>query len=391
VIDGGEPLQGAADQAPVAPARAEVGAHAAAQVGRLAHVERPAAAVAHEVHPRPRRQLLGQGELERVACAAGPREGHRALQGVDAALGEQPQERHQDLRRGLGVGQGAVDRLHRRVGPAGQGAQVVPLHLAVEQPPREHERVEPGLGEVAARQPAALVIEKAQVEGRVVGHEHVLAGEVHEGGERVLDVGAGGDHLVVDAGELGDHGGDGPVRVHEGDEAVDHLARPDAHRADLGHLRQPGRAAGRLQVDDAEGGRRQAGSRPVRRRQADQVAAEPGEPGVALDDLGDEPSLEPLGTAAQPQQLGGHVPNLERPPAPHDERAQAVGQRVRALGPRLGHGEREVELCRGSHRRPTLTPTPAVTRRPRRPPARGAGTGRTGSPAAPGPAPRPGS
>ena len=68
---------------------------------------------------------------------------------------------------------------------------------------REHQRVEPRLREVAARQPAALVVEEAQVEGRVVGDQHVLAGEVDERRERVLDVRALGDHRVVDPRELG--------------------------------------------------------------------------------------------------------------------------------------------------------------------------------------------
>ncbi len=83
VVDVREPLQGAADQAPVPPARAEVGAHPPAQVGGLAHVERAAPAVAHQVHAGQRRQLLGEGELVRVARPAGAREGHGALEGVE--------------------------------------------------------------------------------------------------------------------------------------------------------------------------------------------------------------------------------------------------------------------------------------------------------------------
>ena len=284
-----------------------------------------------------------------------------------------------------------MDRLHRGVRPAGERAQVVALDLAVEEPAGEHQCVEPGLGEVAARQAAALVVEEAEVEGRVVRHQHVLPGELDEARQGVLDVGAAGDHLVVDAGELGDHLRDRPVRVHERDEALDHLAAAHPHCADLGDLREARRPAGGLEVDHAEGRAGQARRRPLRRRQPDQVAPEPGEARVALHDLGHQPPLEPLGAAAQPQQLGGDVPHLERPAPAGDEGAEPVGQRVGPLGPGLGRRERQVELQGGRHRRPMLTATPAVTPRPRRRPGTGARRGRTASRAAPPGGPRRGS
>ena len=131
-------------------------------------------------------------------------------------------------------------------------------------------------------------------------------------------------------------GGIGRLGFDERDEAVDHLAGPDPHGSDLGDLREPRGASGRLQVDHAEGGRGEPGRRPVGRGEPHQVAAEPREPGVALDDLRHEPPLEALRAAAQPQELRGHVPHLERPAAADDERAQAVGERVRALGAPAG-------------------------------------------------------
>ena len=364
VVEPVEALERPADQPAVAAARPEVAAHPPAQVGRLPDVEDLAVAVAHQVHAGKGRQILGQRQLVRVARRAGAGEGHRPLQRVDAALGEHLHEGHQQLGRRLGVGQGAVHGAHGRAGPVGERRQVVPLHPPAQQAPGQDQGVEPRLGEVAAGQPAPLVVEEAQVEGRVVRDQHVVAGEVDERGERRLDVRLALDHAVVDPGELGHDAGDRPARIHQRHETGGWAERRDAHRADLGDLRGPGRAAGGLEVDDAEGGVLQSGGVPVGRRQAHQVATEPGQPGVALDDLGHQPALQALRAAAQPQELRGHLADLERAAAAGQQRAQPVGERVAPLGARLGEREGQRELKRGRHGRATLTAPSASSRRP---------------------------
>ncbi len=346
----------------MAPPGAEVGPHPPAQVGGLADVERPPGGVTHEVHARRGRQVLGQRQLVRVPRAADAREGHGALQGVDAAVGEQRHEPHEHLRGRLGVGEGPVDRADAGVGPRRERRQVVAAGPPVEQAPRQHQRVEPRLGEVPARQPAPLVVEEPEVEGRVVRDEHVLAGERGEALERLGDVGTPLHHAVVDAGELGHDRRDRPARVDQRLEALDHLEAPHPHGADLGDLRVAGRAAGGLQVDDAERRVGQVRVRPVRRGEAHQVAAQPGEARVALHDLGHQLALEPLGAPPQPQELRGDVAHLEGPAAAHEQRAQAVGHGVAPLGPGLGGGQRQPELCGDGdgHRRAMLTARSAV-------------------------------
>jgi len=344
VVDRLQLVQRPSDEAPVAAAGAEVGAHPPAQVGGLADVEGASGAVAHEVHAGRGGQVLGQRQLVRVARPADARERDGALQRVDAALGEHPDEPHEQLGGGLRVGQGPVDGADGGVGPLRERGQVVAARPPVEQPPGQHQGVEPRLGEVPPRQPATLVVEEPEVEGGVVGHQHVLAGEGGEAVERLGDVGPPLDHPVVDPGELGDDGGDRPAGVDEGLEAVDHLEAAHPDGADLGDLRMPRRPAGGLEVDDAERRVGQVGVRPVRRRQAHQVASEPREARVALHDLGHELALEALGAPPQAKELRRDVAHLQGAAAPREQRAEAVGHRVAPLGPRLGGGQRQPEL-----------------------------------------------
>ena len=109
-------------------------------------------------------------------------------------------------------------------------------------------------------------------------------------------------------------------------------------------LEWPGEPAGGLEVDDAEDGLGEVGVRPVGRREADQVAPEPGEPRVALDDLGDQAALQALGAAAQAQELRRDVAHLEGTAPPHEQRAEPVGHGVTALGAGLGRGQGKPEL-----------------------------------------------
>ena len=89
VVDRVELLERPPDQPPVAAARAEVGAHPAAQVGGLADVEGVALAVAHDVDARAGGgRSSASASLYEWRAPAEAAEGDRPLEGVDAALGE---------------------------------------------------------------------------------------------------------------------------------------------------------------------------------------------------------------------------------------------------------------------------------------------------------------
>ena len=226
-------------------------------------------------------------------------------------------------------GQRPVRRPDDRLGPLRQGAEVVAGDAAVEETPGEHQRVEPGLGEVAPPQAAALVVEEAQVERGVVGDEHVLAGE----GRRTRPAPPRSPGLAatmassipVRSVTTGGIGRPGLTRVAE---ALLHVAAPGSGRR---RSRSPSSARARRRWSPGRRRRRSAcgqlGAGPVRRREPHQVAPEPGQPRVALDDLGDQPALQALGAAAQPQELGRDV---ARP------RAAGPGARAARRGGRAG-------------------------------------------------------
>ena len=65
---------------------------------------------------------------------------------------------------------------------------------------------------------------------------------------------------------------------------------------------------------------------------------------IALHDLRDQPSLQPLRAAAHPQDLRDDVADLERTAAPREQVAQPVGEGGLAFAAGLGQGQRELEL-----------------------------------------------
>ena len=106
-------------------------------------------------------------------------------------------------------------------------------------------------------------LEEADVEGRVVRHQHGVAGELEERRQDAVDARGVGDHAVGDAGEDGDERRDRLGRVDQRLELAEHLAAADLDRADLGDVAPAGAAAGGLEVDHDEGDRRQRGAELV--------------------------------------------------------------------------------------------------------------------------------
>ena len=95
--------------------------------------------------------------------------------------------------------------------------------------------------------------EEADIEGvGVVGHEDPPGRKVEEGLQRFGLTGGIGDHLVGDAGQLGDLGGDGLAGFDESVKFLHDFAVFHDDAADLGQILHVGVKAGGLGVKDAE-------------------------------------------------------------------------------------------------------------------------------------------
>ena len=233
---------------------------------------------------------------------------------------------------------------HVGVGPLGQGPKVKAIEPASQQAPRDDQRIEPRLREVAAGDTESLVVEKPEVERRIVRDHDVVADERHETLERLLDARLADQQGIRDTGDAGDRQGNRLARIDQGFEPVDDLAALQTDRRDLCDLGAARRSSGRLDVEDAERGLVHGRRRPPRRRQPDQVPLTPCQTLVALDDLGHEPPLQAFGTRAHPQDLRDDMPRLERTAATYQQITQFVGERGLTFAARLGQRKRELEL-----------------------------------------------
>ena len=81
---------------------------------------------------------------------------------------------------GLRVGEGTVAGAHLCVEPLGERAQVHPRQAAVEQPAGERDGVDHRGGKAPALEPGQLRVDEADVEARVVRHQHRALGEGKE-------------------------------------------------------------------------------------------------------------------------------------------------------------------------------------------------------------------
>ena len=86
----------------------------------------------------------------------------------------------------------------------------------------------------------------------IVSHKDAAIYKVEEGSQRLGLAGGVGYHLVGDAGQLGDLGGDGLSGFYEGIEFFHHFPVPHDDRADLCQVLHAGVEARRLSVEDAE-------------------------------------------------------------------------------------------------------------------------------------------
>ena len=95
--------------------------------------------------------------------------------------------------------------------------------------------------------------QKAHIKGvDVVSHQNAVTCKGKEGFQRFLFAGRIRYHLVGDASQLGDLGGDGLARLDEGIKLLHHLAIADDDRANLGKVLYPGVKTGGLCIEHAE-------------------------------------------------------------------------------------------------------------------------------------------
>ena len=166
------------------PLGAEVGAQPRAQVAGAADVEHLLVAVAEEVDARPRRRARDERALRREPAGARRRELDELGDRARTALLRETDQREQDLRRRLRVGERPVTGPRRRAEEMRERREPDARDPAGEHSPREPDGVDDRRGDSPARQPLHLAVEEADVEARVVGDEHRVAGELEEAAHR---------------------------------------------------------------------------------------------------------------------------------------------------------------------------------------------------------------
>ena len=173
-LDSRKRTKGCFDSGPLAPTR-EVRAEPRAEVAGAADVEHDVVAIAEEIDTRSGRcpgderplpvQPSGsrRGELDDVA--------HRSR----AALLREADQRDEDLRCRLRVGERPVTGLDTRAEEVRKRREADPLDPPLQQPPREPDRVDDRRRNPPAGEQLHLMVEKRHVETGVVGHEHGVA------------------------------------------------------------------------------------------------------------------------------------------------------------------------------------------------------------------------
>ena len=244
-------------------------------------------------------------------------------------LGEADQ-REQDLRRRLGVGERPVARRAEVPKKWASEARPTRFSLPLEQAPGQPHRVDHGSRHPPARQPLHLAVEKAQVEAGVVGDEDCIPGELEKAPDGQLGP-AGAPcrergSIPVSAAIGAGSGPRGLTSVSNRSSS----SRPRTRTAPISQIAEllgespvVSRSKTTYVAASSASAAPGASARPTR--------AAPGEPRVAVDDVREQRACEPDRDVAQRVErlggvLGGHgpVPGL-------DELHQAVGRVERQL------------------------------------------------------------
>ena len=153
-------------------------------------------------------------------------------QGADAHGLQLVGHPHEEHGAGVGVVVRPMVAAHVDAVMGAEGVQLMVLHVVVEDVSGEHEGV--CVGQIEADAELLPVMgDEPHVESGVVGHQAGAAAEVAELLQSVPAGGRADEHVLGDAGELGDLLGNDHAVVDEGIEALRHLPIHQADRADL--------------------------------------------------------------------------------------------------------------------------------------------------------------
>ena len=244
--------------APVGGGVAQVAADALAQVLRLADVQQTPVLTGEAVDAG----SLGQcGDActsqmaDEAPAVAGPvLKVEQFAEAQHPVAAQQLAELKKDLDGHARVAERAVSIDDRNTEVSGQRVERAPAQ-ARQEAAGQAQRAAAGLFEDLAAQRQARGIQERDIEAGVVGDEHGAGRELDETRQHHRDGRPLGQHVLGDAGELGDEVGQAASGVYELGELSDDATALDAQRADLDDaVAAARRAAGGLEVDDDEWG-----------------------------------------------------------------------------------------------------------------------------------------
>ncbi len=230
----------------------EVRAHSLTQVRGLAHIQRSAAGVTEEVDAGPAGQAIGEPQLRRLRMAVDAGEREQVVEAEHAERGRALEQEVQQVSGGERVVERPVRGLVRQAESGGQRRQPAVRHLVSHQPASERARVDPRVRHRGPARSAAGRGEEREIEPDVVTDDDRSGTELLERGQHRLDARCRQHHRLRDAGEHRDLRRNRHTGVHERLERAEELAAAHLDRADLGDTAPIGRAARRLEIDDAE-------------------------------------------------------------------------------------------------------------------------------------------
>ena len=251
-----------------------------------------------------------------------------------APLLREPDQREQNLRRRLRVGERAMARADRRAEEVGERREADSSHPAVQQAPREPDGVDDRRRDPPAGQALDLPVEEGDVEASVVSDQDRLAGERDEPANRRLRPGCAEEELRRDTGELRHGGRQRDTGIDERLERLPQLELDDALRPDLADPILARREPGRLEVEDDERGVLEQDVVGRGARAPDRVAV-PRQPRVLPDDVVEQRARDRSRRAAEGEQHPRRLVSRHRAvPCRHE------------LGETIGGVERELHSCR---------------------------------------------
>ena len=250
VVDRLQLAQHGGDAATLVPV--EVGADSGAQVLCLADVYHRPVPVAEEVDAGEPGEAVAEPDLAVVRGTPGGGELQQVLEHGHPDGPGPLQERIEDVERGGGVLECAVDRGDRGSHVSGERRQPQVGNLLSPQPAGQRRGVNRTIGRRRVSEGERCGTDEGEVEPDVVTDHHGVSDELEERGKGGLDRRRPYHHGVGDPGEDRDERRDRRPRVDERLERAEHLAPANFHRTDLGDPAIDGRPARRLQVEHAE-------------------------------------------------------------------------------------------------------------------------------------------